>query len=332
MSNLFKKIAAGISVALLSVATLTATAPAANAASLETIKLDYAYWNPLSLLIKEKGWAEAEFKKSNTKVEWVYSAGSANALQSLNAKAIDVASSAGAPAYTARANGASLKTIGVFSQPKWASIVVTKGSPIAKIEQLKGKKIAAASGTDPYFHLLLALDSVGLSSKDVTIVNLAHADGQKALVGGQVDAWAGLDPLTAQAEQNSGVKIIYSNAKFNSWGVLSANEDFIKKYPNQLVTVLKIYEKARAFTLDNGSDVVDILAKASNIKTSEAKKVLLNRTKINVSIVPGATQAAILKSITPVLVEEARIKSADAASKALASLYDASLAKKAIKK
>lgn len=333
MSNLFKKIAAGLSVALLSVATLTATAPAANAApALSTIKLDYAYWNPLSLLIKDKGWAEAEFKKTNTKVEWVYSASSAAALQSLNAKAIDVASSAGAPAYTARANGASLKTIGVFSQPKWASIVVTKSSPIAKVEQLKGKKIAAASGTDPYFHLLLALDSVGLSSKDVTIVNLPHADGQKALVAGQVDAWAGLDPLTAQAEQNSGVKIIYSNAKFNSWGVLSANEDTIKNYPTQLVTVLKLYEKARAFTLDNGSDVVDILAKASNIKTSEAKKVLLNRTKINVSIIPGATQAAILKSITPVLVEEARIKSADAATKALASLYDASLAKKAVKK
>lgn len=333
MSNLIKKIAAAVSVALLSAATLTATATTANAAAAPSvIKLDYAYWNPLSLLIKDKGWAEAEFKKTNTKVEWVYSAGSANALQSLNAKAIDVASSAGAPAYTARANGASLKTIGVFSQPKWASIVVPKGSSITKIELLKGKKIAAASGTDPYFHLLLALDSVGLSSKDVTIVNLAHADGQKAVVAGQVDAWAGLDPLTTQAEQNSGVKILYSNPKFNSWGVLSANEDFIKKYPAALITVLKVYEKARAFTLANGSDVVDILAKAANLKPTEAKKVLLNRTKINVSIIPGATQAAILKSITPVLVEEARIKSKDAADKALASLYDASLAKKAVAK
>lgn len=78
--------------------------------------------------------------------------------------------------------------------------------------------------------------------------------------------------------------------------------------------------------------MVDILAKAANLKPTEAKKVLLNRTKINVSIIPGATQAAILKSITPVLVEEARIKSKDAADKALASLYDASLAKKAVAK
>ncbi len=331
MSKLVKKFAAALAIATLSVATLTVTSATA-APKLTTIKLDYATWNPLSLVLKKKGWAEAEFKKQNIKVEWIYSASSAAALQSLNANAINVASSAGAPAYTSRANGAKLKTIGVFSQPKWASIAVAKGSPITDIKQLKGKKVAAASGTDPYFHLLLALDAAGLSSRDVTILNLPHADGQKAVVAGQVDAWAGLDPLTAQAERNSGVKIIYSNAKFNTWGVLSANEDFINNYPNQLITVLKLYEKARAYTLAEGSEAAQILSAAANISSTEAIKVLLNRTKIDVSIVPGAAQAAVLKSVTPVLVEEGRIKSADAAKAALASLYNATLAKKAIAK
>ena len=329
MSSLLKRFAAVLAVAVLAITGLSA-APASAAPKLTTIKLDYAYWNPLSLVLKEKGWAEKEFAKQGVKVEWVFSASSAAALQSLNANAINVASSAGAPAYTARANGASLKTIGVFSQPKWASIAVAQNSPITSIVQLKGKKIAAASGTDPYFHLLLALDDAGLSSKDVTIVNLAHADGQKALVAGQVDAWAGLDPLTAQAQHNSGVKIIYSNPKFQSWGVLSANEDFIKNYPSQLVTVLKLYQKARAFAIAEGTETATILAKASSITQADAVKVLLTRTKLNVNIVPGAAQAAILKSITPVLVSEARIKSTDAANTALASLYYPALAKKAV--
>jgi sulfonate transport system substrate-binding protein len=64
-----------------------------------TLNLDYANWNPLSLVIKDQGWLETDLKTLDTKVNWVYSAGSAAAIQNLNANAIQIGSSAGVAAY-----------------------------------------------------------------------------------------------------------------------------------------------------------------------------------------------------------------------------------------
>ena len=55
-------------------------------------------------------------------------------------------------------------------------------------------------GTDPHIFLVRALLDAGLTEKDITPVLLQHADGKTALIRGDVDAWAGLDPMMAQAE------------------------------------------------------------------------------------------------------------------------------------
>jgi len=213
------KLKAAAAVAVASLLALTGcvageSAPAAEENQL--LRIDYAYWNPLSLVIKDQGWLEEELSANGYSVEWILSAGSSKAIENLNAEALDIASSAGAAAVAARANGVALTTIGVFSQPNWASIVVANNSTIATVADLKGKKVAAASGTDPYFHLLQSLAEVGLSASDLEIVNLSHADGQKALEAGDVEAWAGLDPLAATSELTAGSKIIYNNPAFAS--------------------------------------------------------------------------------------------------------------------
>jgi sulfonate transport system substrate-binding protein len=319
------------SVAALSVALFALTGCAAGESATtdsKVLKLDYAYWNPLSLVIKDQGWLEEELLADGYTVEWVLSAGSSKAIENLNAEAINIGSSAGAAAVAARANGVALTTVGVFSQPNWASIVVAKDSTITSVKDLKGKKVAAASGTDPYFHLLQALAEAGLSAADLEIVNLSHADGQKALEAGDVDAWAGLDPLTATSELNAGSKIIYNNPAFASWGVLNATDKFLAEKPELVEVVLAQYQKARQWILDNPNDAVAILARDAQLDEAVAKKVLLERTKIDVSIVPGATQLAVWTTISKVLVAEGAIKSQEAADEALKTIVNDSIAKK----
>ena len=89
------------------------------------------------------------------------------------------------------------------SGPRWSS---RRLPTIASVEELKGKKIAATKGTDPYFFLLRSLREAGLTAADVEIVNLQHADGKVALERGQVDAWAGLDPHMAQTRAGAGLE------------------------------------------------------------------------------------------------------------------------------
>ncbi len=62
-----------------------------NAAAGEILTLDYATYNPLSLVLKEKGWLEDALADDGISVEWIQSAGSNKANEALRADAIDVA-------------------------------------------------------------------------------------------------------------------------------------------------------------------------------------------------------------------------------------------------
>jgi sulfonate transport system substrate-binding protein len=116
----------------------------------DVIRVDYAYYNPVSLILKDKGWLEEDLAKDNIKVEWVQSLGSNKALELLNSRSIDFGSTAGAAALLGKANGNPIKAIYVFSKPEWTALVTRPDTGITKVEDLKGKKVAATRGTDPY--------------------------------------------------------------------------------------------------------------------------------------------------------------------------------------
>jgi sulfonate transport system substrate-binding protein len=299
-----------------------------SAGSGTTLNLDYSYWNPLSLVVKDQKCLENALGSDAT-VNWVLSTGSNKALENLNAEAIDIGSTAGAAAFVARANGAAIKTIGVFSQPEWAAIVVPADSTITGVEQLAGKKIAATKGTDPYFFLLQSLNEAGLSQTDVEVINLQHADGQAALIRGDVDAWAGLDPIMATTEAKDGAQLIYRNPAFLSYGVLNAREAFIAEQPELIDQTLNCYEQARAWIIANPEDAAALLAQEASLDPAIAAKVLNERTNVEVPLVPGDAQQQVLETILPILVAEAQVRSEEEARTALDSLYDTSFAERA---
>ncbi|HMQ32240.1 MAG TPA: ABC transporter substrate-binding protein, partial [Chloroflexaceae bacterium] len=179
-----------------------ASAPAAGKPA--EIRLDYAYYNPSSLVLRKFGWLEEDLAADGVAVTWTLSAGSNKANEYLRSNAVDFGSTAGAAALLARANEAPIQTVYVYSQPEWTALVVARDSPVTSVADLRGKKIAATKGTDPYFFLLRSLSEAGLSTSEVEIINLQHADGKVALERGEVDAWAGLDPHMAQTELEQG--------------------------------------------------------------------------------------------------------------------------------
>ena len=248
--------------------------------SLKVITIDYAYYNPVSLLMKDRKSLEKEFKKDKIKIRWVLSLGSNKALEYLNGGSIDFGSTAGAASVIGRANGIPIKAIYVYSKPEWTALVTNKGSGIKNIKDLAGKRVAVTRGTDPHIFLLQALDSVGLSEKDIKPVLLQHPDGYRALVSGQVDAWAGLDPHMAKGELETQTPLFYRNADLNTYGILNVREEFASKYPSIVKRVLKVYEDNRKYSLANKEDLKKSLIKAVKLKDAVAQKQLNERTDI----------------------------------------------------
>ncbi|EHS52840.1 aliphatic sulfonates family ABC transporter, periplasmic ligand-binding protein [Rhizobium sp. PDO1-076] len=217
----------------------------AIAADLSEIRIDWATYNPVSLILKNDGILEKEFEKDGIKVTWVQSAGSNKALEFLNASSLDFGSTAGAAGLIGKVNGNPIKSIYVYSRPEWTALVTRKDTGITKVEDLKGKSIAVTRGTDPHIFLVRALAEVGLTEKDVTLVLLQHADGKLALQRGDVDAWAGLDPIMASAEVENGDVLFHRKPENNSWGILNVREEFAKEHPEIVSRVIAAYEEAR---------------------------------------------------------------------------------------
>jgi sulfonate transport system substrate-binding protein len=290
-----------------------------------TLNIDFATYNPLSLVIKQQGLLEAALADRGVAVNWVQSAGSNKANEALRSGAIDVGSTAGSAALLARTNGSPIKVIDIYSQPEWSAVVVPGDSTITSVAELAGKDIAATKGTDPYFFLLQALAEAGVPLDAVTVQNLQHADGWAALQNGSVDAWAGLDPIMAGAEA-AGAKLLYRNVGFNSYGFLNATESFLASRPDVAQTVVDTYEAARAWALAHPDETAQILADVAGLDVAIASKVIAERTNLGVDNVPGQAQVDVLKKIGPIQVASGDAPSQEASDAALSTLIEPTFA------
>jgi sulfonate transport system substrate-binding protein len=262
--------------------------------ALKEIHIDWATYNPVSMMLKQKGLLEKEFAKDGIGIVWVQSAGSNKALEFLNAGSIDFGSTAGSAALVARINGNPIKSIYVYSRPEWTALVTTGDSKIATVADLKGKRVAVTRGTDPHIFLVRALLDAGLSEKDITPVLLQHADGKTALIRGDVDAWAGLDPMMAQAEIEDGAKLFFRNPAANTWGILNVREQFLKDYPDVVRRVLATYEDARKYSLANYDDLKKTFIAVTKLSDAVVDKQLKQRTDLTSSRIGAAQRESIL--------------------------------------
>src|SRR5882724_11229951 len=258
------------------------------------IRIDWATYNPVSMVLKEQGLLEKEFAKDGIAIRWVQTLGSNKALEFLNAGSIDFGSTAGSAALVARINGNPIKSIYVYSRPEWTALVTRKDSTIAKVADLKGKRVAVTRGTDPHIFLVRALLDAGLSEKDITPVLLQHPDGKTALIRGDVDAWAGLDPMMAQAEVEDGAKLFFRNAAANTWGILNVREEFLKDHPDLVKRVIAVYEEARKFSLANYAEEKRVFIAATKLPDAVVDKQLKERTEITHSKIGAAQKDSIL--------------------------------------
>jgi sulfonate transport system substrate-binding protein len=258
------------------------------------IHIDWATYNPVSIILKQKGLLEKEFAKDNIAIIWVQSAGSNKALEFLNAGSIDFGSTAGSAALVGRINGNPIKSIYVYSRPEWTALVTTKESKIASVADLRGKRVAVTRGTDPHIFLVRALLDAGLSEKDITPVLLQHADGKTALIRGDVDAWAGLDPMMAQAEIEDGARLFFRKADANTWGILNVREAFLKDHPDIVRRVLAVYEEARKYSLANGDELKKSFIAVTRLPESVVDKQLKERTELTHSRIGAPQRESIL--------------------------------------
>ncbi len=265
------------------------------------LRLDWGFYSSHTLLIKNKGWLEEAFKDVGTKISWVQSRGSNNSLEFLKVGSTDFAGSAALSAFLSRANGVPLKIIYVASWGGSSIIQVKSNSPMQSVADLKGKTIAVTKGTAPYFTLVRALAQSNLTINDLKVVNLQHPEGFAALQQGQVDAWVGIDPQTAQAEI-AGDRAIFNDRSWREGSVFSVSEEFLGKHPKAVERVLGVWVQTQKWIRENNDEFVAFVTEQAGGDPEVTRRTIARRDWTDP--VPGDELLASIKTATPLLGPE----------------------------
>jgi len=139
-------------------------------------------------------------------------------LEAMASGSVDIGGVGDAPPVFAASGGEAVEIVGARETPDGDqdAVVVPKNSPITSIQQLKGKKIAYGSGSSGNYNLLTVLTKAGLTTKDVSLVNLQPAEALAAFTSGSVDAWDIWPPYVQQVVAQNGARVLATGAAYGS--------------------------------------------------------------------------------------------------------------------
>ncbi len=131
------------------------------------------------------------------------------AFQALQSGSIDAAQGGMPTYYMGTTRGLDVRWIYTYGDySPLEGLVVPKGSKVRDFKELRGKRIAAPSGSMMHLALLYALQKNGMTMKDVEFVPLQPPQGLAAVLNGDVDGAWFWDPFTSQAMEKGAQRII----------------------------------------------------------------------------------------------------------------------------
>jgi sulfonate transport system substrate-binding protein len=138
-------------------------------------------------------------------------------LEAMASSSVDIGGVGDAPPVFAASGGEAVEIVGARqTNGDQDAVVVPKSSPITAITQLKGKKIAYGSGSSANYNLLTVLTKAGLTTKDVTLVNLQPAGALAAFTSGSVDAWDIWPPYVQQVVAQDNARVLATGGAYGS--------------------------------------------------------------------------------------------------------------------
>lgn len=230
------------------------------------------------ILERHSGSLAKEFEKDGIKVEFIaFTNGGSEATTALATGAVEFIYTGNNPALRVAAAGADVKAIGLssFVKENGSAIIVKTDSPIKSLADLKGKKVAYLTGTVRHSTFAKALKSAGLSLNDVESLNLAFDASGPALVRGDVDAVVESGDVAAKLVDTGEARVILDASSHPEWSapfLISANGEFVKKYPDLVKRLLKVDIETARWADAHPEDTIKIFVDETKSSEKSVRK------------------------------------------------------------
>ena len=269
--------------------------------------------------------AEKKFEAATGwEIEWRTFGSGTEVIAAMASGDVQIAELGSSPLAIAASQGVELELFMIAQGLGTAESLIAKAdSGIAKLEDVKGKRIAVPVGSTAHYSLMGALAHSGIAESDVTIVNLPADQIAAAWDSGQVDAAFIWQPVQSQILQ-TGTFIVgadqtaqWGYPTFDGWVV---NKDFAEANADAMVAFAKVMNEANqayladpaAWTADSAQ--VKTIAEVTGAAADQVPEILKGFTFIPLADQLGDTwlggAAANMKATADFLVAAGRIDAA----------------------
>lgn len=170
-------------------------------------------------------------------------------------------------------------------------MVVRKDSPITKLSDLKGKRIALNKGSNVHYFLLKLLEKNNLSFTDIHVVYLPPADARAAFEKGAVDAWAIWDPFLAAAQEQLQARILADGqGVVNNRQFYLTNKQFATEHPDILIKLKGELDATSKWAQQYPDEAAKILEKPTGLSTTILKASIERKGSSIIDLTPEVIQ------------------------------------------
>lgn len=184
------------------------------------------------------------------------------------------------PAIIAKSTGQEIEIVSnVAYGGKGVAVLVSPDSDIKSVADLKGKKIAYATGSYAQHLLALLLNQEGLSLKDVESVNLGAGDQPAELANGQVDALVIWEQYISKLTTDGTAKVLADGTGIKRGNMVNyAVSSYAEEHPDVIEAYIKALDRADDYIKEKPEDAAKLVADDFGVEEDVMEKILSNLT------------------------------------------------------
>lgn len=236
-----------------------------HAQGLAQLRIGYQKSAVNLVILKQEGALEKRFP--NARVQWIEFPAGPQLLEALSAGSLEFGLTGDSPPVFAQAAGKDLLYVGAEPpKPDSSAILVLPDSPLRRLADLRGKRVALQKGSSAHYLLVRAVAKAGLKWTDIQPIYLAPADARAAFERRSVDAWAIWDPFYAAAELALKPRVLATGRDLSSNNSFYlASPAFATHYPQALAILFEELTRADRVAQQNRPAAIKLVSDFSGL-------------------------------------------------------------------
>ncbi len=216
----------------------------------------------LLMLVKARGALDVALAARGVRVEWVEYSGGIQLVEALRREQLAVAVLGDCPAIFAQAEDVPIVYLAAEPPaPRGTALVVPKDSPLSRVSELRGRRVAVNRAAQAHYLLLRALEEAEVRPDEVEIRFQAPERAWNAFQRHEIDAWAIWDPWLSSARLDLRARVLRdSTGLLTSSTCHVARRDFAERYPELVDELIEHLQLAASWVKNDPERVSALLA------------------------------------------------------------------------